>query len=76
MCLLLSGASVPSGLMAFVLGERVQLVPGGTELNGRPLRFLNDVELLNDTVYFTDSSSTWDRRHIVNIILEQKGDGR
>jgi hypothetical protein len=46
-------------------------------IDGRPLHFLNDVEIINDDlIYFTDSSSNWDRRRFLHIGLESNADGR
>jgi len=58
-------------------GTFENLVRGGATVDGRPLRFLNDVELLNDDVIvFTDSSSKWDRRRFLHIALEGIPNGR
>jgi sugar lactone lactonase YvrE len=38
---------------------------------------LNDIDVLDEnTVFFTDSSTRWDRRRFINTILEQKNTGR
>jgi len=60
-----------------VSGKFHQLVAGGQMVDGRPLTFLNDVEVLqNGTIFFTDSSSKWDRRRFVFNLLEHSSDGR
>lgn len=58
-------------------GSYRQLLPGGVEVDGRPLSFINDVELVDDDlILFTDSSSSWDRRRFPYVLLESAGDGR
>lgn len=46
-------------------------------IDDRPLKFLNDIDVINpDVLVFTDSSSKWDRRNFLNIILEGISNGR
>ncbi|KAE9416817.1 hypothetical protein Angca_004020, partial [Angiostrongylus cantonensis] len=53
------------------------VVKSNTPIEGRFMRFLNDIEVLNeDEIIFTDSSSKWDRRHLFNIFLESEPNGR
>lgn len=48
-----------------------------TEVDGRPMKFLNDIDVVNqDVLIFTDSSSKWDRLHLMNILLEGIPNGR
>ncbi|CDW54164.1 adipocyte plasma membrane associated protein [Trichuris trichiura] len=37
-----------------------QLVSGGTEVDGKPIRFINDLDIVEDTIFFTHSSTRWD----------------
>ncbi|XGW12036.1 hypothetical protein V3C99_013034 [Haemonchus contortus] len=54
-----------------------QIVNSNVPIQGRYMRFLNDVEVLNeDEIVFTDSSSKWDRRHVVHIIIGHESLGR
>ncbi|MCP9257118.1 Adipocyte plasma membrane-associated protein [Dirofilaria immitis] len=48
-----------------------------TKVNDKPMKFLNDIDVINDDeLIFTDSSSKWDRRHLMNILLEGIPNGR
>lgn len=54
-----------------------RLLEGGSVVNGRPLKFINDVEVVNENlILFTDSSSRWSRRHFLKDILEGNPTGR
>ncbi|KAK2824730.1 hypothetical protein Q5P01_021905 [Channa striata] len=59
-------------------GEATRLVAGGQVVAGRKLSFINDVAVTQDgkKVYFTDSSSRWQRRDYLNLIMEATADGR
>ncbi|KAM6915817.1 LOW QUALITY PROTEIN: adipocyte plasma membrane-associated protein [Xenentodon cancila] len=59
-------------------GEATQLVVGGQVVAGRKLSFINDVAVTQDgkKVYFTDSSSRWQRRDYLKLIMEATADGR
>nr|XP_033468705.1 adipocyte plasma membrane-associated protein [Epinephelus lanceolatus] len=59
-------------------GEATRLVTGGQVVAGRKLSFINDVAVTQDgkKVYFTDSSSRWQRRDYLNLIMEATADGR
>lgn len=59
-------------------GESTRLVAGGQVVAGRKLSFINDVAVTQDgkKVYFTDSSSRWQRRDYLNLIMEATADGR
>lgn len=45
---------------------------------GRKLSFINDLTVTQDgkKVYFTDSSSRWQRRDYLQLIMEATADGR
>ena len=48
-----------------------------TQIDGRNLAFLNDLDVLDENnVFFTDSSDRWDRRRFLHVFLESKPDGR
>uniref|UniRef100_A0A1A8PNU7 Adipocyte plasma membrane-associated protein n=2 Tax=Nothobranchius rachovii TaxID=451742 RepID=A0A1A8PNU7_9TELE len=59
-------------------GEATRLVTGGQVVAGRKLSFINDVTVTQDgkKVYFTDSSSRWQRRDYMHLIMEATADGR
>lgn len=59
-------------------GEAVRLVEGGTLVAGRPIMFINDLDVTKDgrRVYFTSSSSRWQRRDFLHLIMEATDDGR
>jgi len=53
------------------------LVPPSPGINGKPFRFVNDLDIARDgTIYFTDSSAKWQRRQVAEMVLEQEGSGR
>ncbi|XP_043992769.1 adipocyte plasma membrane-associated protein [Gambusia affinis] len=59
-------------------GAATRLVAGGQEVGGRKLSFINDVAVTQDgrKLYFTDSSSRWQRRDYLHLIMEATADGR
>ncbi|XP_032408707.1 adipocyte plasma membrane-associated protein-like isoform X1 [Xiphophorus hellerii] len=59
-------------------GAVTRLVAGGQEVGGRKLSFINDVAVTQDgrKLYFTDSSSRWQRRDYLHLIMEATADGR
>ncbi|KAJ1359928.1 hypothetical protein KIN20_018757 [Parelaphostrongylus tenuis] len=64
-------------IVNFDAGTFRHIVKSRTPIEGRYMRFVNDVEVLNgDEIIFTDSSSKWDRRHFFSIILESVPNGR
>ncbi|VDN17858.1 unnamed protein product [Gongylonema pulchrum] len=64
-------------MINFAKGQHTMILRSGTEVNGKPLKFLNDIEVVNDDVLlFTDSSTRWDRRYVMNILLEGIPNGR
>lgn len=53
------------------------LVPASPGINGKPFRFVNDLDIARDgTIYFTDSSAKWQRRHFRSALLEGDDTGR
>lgn len=61
-----------------VTGEATRLVSTGKMVAGRRLSFVNDLDVTQDgrKVYFTDSSSRWQRRDYLKLIMEATADGR
>lgn len=61
-----------------ITGEVTTLVPAGRVVSGRRLSFVNDLDITQDgrKVYFTDSSSRWQRRDFLYLIMEGTADGR
>ena len=53
------------------------LVPPSPGINGKPFRFVNDLDIARDgTIYFTDSSTKWQRRHVPHLLFEGDASGR
>lgn len=71
----MTASNFPLGICA---GETTRLVEGGQVVNGRKLSFINDLSVTQDgkKVYFTDSSSRWQRKDYLNLIMEATADGR
>ncbi|XP_010894548.1 adipocyte plasma membrane-associated protein [Esox lucius] len=61
-----------------VTGKVTNLVAAGQMVGGRRLSFVNDLDVTQDgrKVYFTDSSSRWQRRDYLHLIMEATADGR
>ncbi|KAL4641129.1 adipocyte plasma membrane-associated protein [Arapaima gigas] len=61
-----------------VTGEVDTLVSTRQVVEGRKLSFVNDLDVTQDgrKVYFTDSSSRWQRRDFLNLVMEASADGR
>ncbi|XP_061545438.1 adipocyte plasma membrane-associated protein isoform X2 [Phycodurus eques] len=59
-------------------GESTRLVSGGQVVGGRKLLFINDLAVTQDgkKLYFTSSSSRWQRRDYLHLIMEATADGR
>lgn len=59
-------------------GESTRLVTGGQLVGGKKMSFINDLAVTQDgrKVYFTDSSSRWQRRDYMHLIMEATADGR
>ncbi|VDM99006.1 unnamed protein product [Thelazia callipaeda] len=61
----------------FKKGQHSLILGSETHIRGERPRFLNDIEVINeDVLLFTDSSSRWGRRHLMNILLESIPNGR
>ena len=53
------------------------LVPPTPGINGKPFRFVNDLDIARDgTIYFTDSSTKWQRCQVPHIMFEGEATGR
>jgi len=53
------------------------LVPPSPGINGKPFRFVNDLDIARDgTIYFTDSSTKWQRRDVPYFLFEGEASGR
>ena len=53
------------------------LIPPTPGINGHPFKFVNDLDIAHDgTIYFTDSSTKWDRRNFFYLLLEGDNTGR
>ncbi|XP_023677325.1 adipocyte plasma membrane-associated protein [Paramormyrops kingsleyae] len=61
-----------------VTGEVDTLVSTRQVVEGRRLSFVNDLDVTQDgtRVYFTDSSSRWQRRDFLHLVMEATADGR
>lgn len=58
-------------------GTFKRILEGGKEVDGAPLSFINDLDVVNeDLIIFTDSSSRWQRRHFLKIFMEGYPTGR
>uniref|UniRef100_UPI00358EA9B3 adipocyte plasma membrane-associated protein n=1 Tax=Myxine glutinosa TaxID=7769 RepID=UPI00358EA9B3 len=59
-------------------GEKVLLVPATLLVEGQKFGFLNDLTIISNgsKIYFTDSSSRWQRQHNRFLVMEGTCDGR
>ncbi|OXB68370.1 hypothetical protein ASZ78_015310 [Callipepla squamata] len=59
-------------------GETKMLVSTKTPIEGQKLSFVNDLTVTQDgrKIYFTDSSSKWQRRDYLFLVMEGTDDGR
>lgn len=59
-------------------GHVTSLVRASEMVAGQRLSFINDLDVTQDgrKVYFTDSSSRWQRRDYLQLIMEATADGR
>uniref|UniRef100_A0A8C4QE83 Adipocyte plasma membrane-associated protein n=1 Tax=Eptatretus burgeri TaxID=7764 RepID=A0A8C4QE83_EPTBU len=59
-------------------GETAVLVPATLMVEGQKFGFLNDLTILDNgsKIYFTDSSSRWQRQHNCFLVMEGTCDGR
>lgn len=62
---------------SFSSGDHYQLYSAEIPVNGKRPRLLNDLTIAEDgTIYMTDSSTKWDRRHNRHQIMEGEVSGR
>ncbi|KAJ1154101.1 hypothetical protein NDU88_006857 [Pleurodeles waltl] len=61
-----------------VTGEAKMLIDSQKPIQGKKMSFVNDLVLTQDgrKIYFTDSSSKWQRRDYVLLVMEGTDDGR
>ncbi|XP_043913682.1 adipocyte plasma membrane-associated protein isoform X2 [Protopterus annectens] len=59
-------------------GEVSLILSSETPIKGRKMGFVNDLTVTRDgrKIYFTDSSSKWQRRDFTLLVMEGKDDGR
>ncbi|XP_052767700.1 adipocyte plasma membrane-associated protein-like [Mya arenaria] len=58
-------------------GDKTVLWPSTAPINGRQPKFFNDLDIDSDgTIYLSESSTKWDRRHNRYCILEAETSGR
>ncbi|XP_055994074.1 adipocyte plasma membrane-associated protein [Sorex fumeus] len=59
-------------------GEVTLLLSSETPIEGRKMSFVNDLTVTRDgrKIYFTDSSSKWQRRDYLLLVMEGTSDGR
>ncbi|XP_070328350.1 adipocyte plasma membrane-associated protein isoform X5 [Odocoileus virginianus] len=64
--------------IANIGGEVKLLLSSETPIEGRKMSFLNDLTVTRDgrKIYFTDSSSKWQRRDYLLLLMEGRDDGR
>ncbi|XP_066243049.1 adipocyte plasma membrane-associated protein isoform X1 [Saccopteryx leptura] len=64
--------------IANIGGEVKLLVSSDTPIEGRKMSFVNDLTITRDgrKIYFTDSSSKWQRRDYLLLVMEGTDDGR
>ncbi|KRZ10188.1 Adipocyte plasma membrane-associated protein [Trichinella zimbabwensis] len=53
-----------------------QLIKSGMSVEGEPLKFINDIDIFEKYIFFTDSSSKWSIIDYKFIIMEAKKNGR
>ena len=60
-----------------ILGKVTTLLSSDTIVDGKRLLFPDDLDFIDeDTIIFSDASTTWDLVKFSNAIMELKGDGR
>ena len=52
------------------------LLPAGSMVDGRPLMFLNDLDIDSDGIIYLSDSTKYQRREFIYSTLECIGDGR
>ncbi|KAL4238695.1 hypothetical protein ACF0H5_003402 [Mactra antiquata] len=58
-------------------GDKTLLLSSSTLINGQPAKFMNDIDIGKDgTIYISDTSALWDRRHNRYSVLEGESTGR
>lgn len=58
-------------------GDVFTLWPSSAPINGKTMKLLNDLDIASDgTIYMSDSSTKWDRRHNRYCIMEAEDSGR
>ncbi|XP_045689658.1 adipocyte plasma membrane-associated protein isoform X4 [Phyllostomus hastatus] len=64
--------------IANIGGEVTLLLSSDTPIEGRKMSFVNDLTITRDgrKIYFTDSSSKWQRRDYLLLVMEGTDDGR
>ncbi|KAM6164364.1 adipocyte plasma membrane-associated protein isoform 2-T2 [Rhynchocyon petersi] len=64
--------------IAHIGGEVKLLLSSETPIEGKKMSFVNDLTVTQDgrKIYFTDSSSKWQRRDYLLLIMEGTADGR
>ncbi|XP_035965892.1 adipocyte plasma membrane-associated protein isoform X3 [Halichoerus grypus] len=64
--------------IANIGGEVKLLISSETPIEGRKMSFVNDLTITQDgrKIYFTDSSSKWQRRDYLLLVMEGTDDGR
>uniref|UniRef100_A0A914ZKU2 Strictosidine synthase conserved region domain-containing protein n=1 Tax=Parascaris univalens TaxID=6257 RepID=A0A914ZKU2_PARUN len=61
----------------FGRGTFKQIFDSSVMVDGEPLKFVNDVDVVDeDFIIFTDSSSKWSRRDFLKIVMEGVPNGR
>jgi sugar lactone lactonase YvrE len=61
----------------FQKGTWRKVYSSDTPVDGLKPRFINDIDVVDETTIFvTDSSTKWDRRRFLHAFLEHKADGR
>ena len=64
-------------LSLFLSGDVFTLWPSSAPVNGKTMKLLNDLDIASDgTIYMSDSSTKWDRRHNRYCIMEADNSGR
>lgn len=66
-------------LFLFLISGQVKLLLSSEmPIEGRKMSFVNDLTITRDgrKIYFTDSSSKWQRRDFLLLVMEGTDDGR
>ena len=66
-----------SFFLTWLAGDHELLLPSSVKINGAEPKLLNDLDIATDgTIYFSDSSTRWQRRELIYTSLEGRGSGR